>query len=459
MLNKYSKKLVNFIDNNNNNTNNYGIHIDINNNIITQIVNAINTSANDDIINVPYTVKQTIEINKLHEMNVPPLLYLYVSQLKQHKLINAEYELGSFDSFVLWYKNNQHLIDLHKLGSNIKNKKINEELNELYELLFNPPISRKKLHETLYENPFCPLDIQQYVESMDQKLLIIDNDIVEMYIYINKNDHLDNVIDMKKVFHIIRFMNQIANHTNNNGNNKQTGKYLKPLITLILTSQRKIINGFENGVLTPMNINSGSSIGGTSVNIWRREEVYKVLIHELIHFHRIDFHQYDYGYNALHNYIMDKYKIEGKDCPNESYTEFFATIINAAFCSYYMNVSLNDILKREIKFTLFQVKKILLFYGIDSVEKLGVIPIKQNTSVFSYFVIKGSLLFNMDKVFGFIDNDIKNMKITNRIKDFKILITECMTNEYLNFVDSIEFNKNDNRFIATTMRMTATEIV
>ena len=140
--------------------------------------------------------------------------------------------------------------------------------------------------------------------------------------------------------------------------NKSTNK---ANIVIFAGHQRKMIKSNDK-CLCPDNINSGSCIAGEIVLIWRLEELYKVLIHELIHFYDLDFHSNNENYNDIQNYIMETYNVKPFDSPNESYTETLAIIIYSLFYSYYSKYDFNLIIKYEIMYTFIQISKILKFY-------------------------------------------------------------------------------------------------
>lgn len=336
--------------------------------------------------------------------------------------------------------------------------------------------NRKYLHDLLYSNQFIPLDVQHSIESNDfiiQEIKSPDFKLI-IYNYANTdNTDTDNIdtdnadsVDVNKIIHIIYIMIEINKLVTRS---KDVPKKI-PNIMLILGKQRKQIypeNNYDEGILCPSNINSGSSIMGINVMIWRKEEVHKVLIHELIHFFGFDFHSHNHGYDELRKYVMDTYNVRVVDSPNESYTECIATIIHSLFVSFYTHKSFSDVFRYELLFTLYQVSKILSFYKMNTIDELGYKIITQTTSVFSYFFIKGLLLFNIDKVFDFI-GQIEGIKITNRISEFKELIQLCTIlskKTYFVYINNImKLNKSNNNnynnydFISKTMRMTCWQI-
>jgi hypothetical protein len=308
----------------------------------------------------------------------------------------------------------------------------------------------------LYNNRFLPIDVQHCAESVDMKKYMIENDDFLLIIYSETFYDLNSIIE--KMIHIIYIMKFIGKKINNNA---------KPNITILLGTQKKQINNYDI-ILSPININSGSSVGEINVMIWRKEEILKVMIHELIHFFNIDFYVYDEGYKELNEYLCNKYNVEHIDCPNESYTECLAVLINSCFTSYYTNISIKQILLYEILFTFFQISKILNFYNIKSFGELELESenkkIIQTTSVFSYFIVKGSLLFNLKKVIEFIKDDINNIVIKNDVIIFSDLVKSTLNEKYfikINFMIKLfEYIKSirEHDFIMKTMRMTCFQI-
>jgi hypothetical protein len=110
-------------------------------------------------------------------------------------------------------------------------------------------------------------------------------------------------------------------------------------------------------------------------------------------------------------------------------------------------------IRMEQLFTAFQVAKVLNFYGFKSMEEF-LSPdttdkrINQETSVLSYFIIKGGLLNSIDKFVMFIikmNSDMKdpimNFKFnSSNDNDYKELIKECVIN-------NVGYHKSINKFI------------
>ena len=147
------------------------------------------------------------------------------------------------------------------------------------------------LHNVLHDNSFVGLDTIHYSEITDLQHILIENDDTMINIYADisyDKDKLNN--NIKNILNIIAIMHKINKEIIKSKQNKLN-------LNILLGKQKKYI--YETDIMTPININSGSSLRGEFVNIWREEELEKVLFHELLHFYECDFHLYESNYNLL----------------------------------------------------------------------------------------------------------------------------------------------------------------
>ena len=247
----------------------------------------------------------------------------------------------------------------------------------------------------------------------------------------------------------------------------------------IILSDLKKSKTIKTKILSPNEINTGSTlaIGYKPINIWRKEELVKVGIHELIHCLRFDIKNYP---TDLLKMYYDNFCIETNNCnfddyyncsnlifPNEAYTESIAQIFNCLFKEIEYSKLLkynnnNNIynkfinnLEKELIYGLFQVKKILNLYKFNSFKdfiKSNKCPstLVQQTNVFSYFFIRTSILFNLS---GFLDllNTNENIQNTNEniqnIPELRIKNNYNIIKKYTLFNIKNLKNKNFNKLI------------
>ncbi|AYV84435.1 MAG: hypothetical protein Hyperionvirus25_21 [Hyperionvirus sp.] len=407
-MNKYSNRIIKFINNN------FALPEIKPNKFFSDIINIVRDTGNK----IDYVTDGSRKLFQIHEKNQYPLMFLLFCKLYEtnalHQILDDdpdEKPLFSnkcdFVEFVYWYRKNQHRINFYKLELN---QESNHELIQLYELVYKTNGSRKELHDLLYTNKFLSLDVQHHAESVDMTKTVYHGSRFRLSVHIP--DDGGDPIDIKKIVHIIQFMNELG---------ERNGSTKNPHIIIFAGLQRKQFPfDTEVKLLSSDNINSGASVMGEYIMIWREEEIYKVLIHELIHFHRIDAGD---GYAGMSKYFMEKYNVRYVDKPNESYTEALAVIFHSAFVSYYNNIPMETILQYELMFTFLQIAKILLYFDITETNQLGSKQIIQTTSVFSYFIIKGALLADLENFITFIGS---TLAIGDRVEEFMLCVQRSM---------------------------------
>lgn len=463
---KYSKLCVKYILNNKLLTPNFCKNIKIieNSRIIQKIRDAVRQP-----VKLTYSIQLSSSIEQIHNNTSPPLFYLLFLVLYRKKLLDniIEYKFECFENhnvrqFIEWYNQNQMDIPIDDIKKLMKKHK-NSIVNELYEIIFNPMCGdRHNLHNLLYTNTFVPINVQNEAETNIINYTVYrfnDNSIVNIYSpsgiqSVEPTEQIDMVI-ICKIFDIFRTI---------------TGSYDNPInLSIFAGNSRKKIykNKTKHLSLNPTNINSGSTYPGIEINLWRREEIYKVLIHELIHYFKLDFTVFSPGYERTELFTHELINVKGEDRLFESYTETLANIIHCTLLEHYTGINVGQLLWIETSFSLFQVAKILNYYEFDNFDQLfdktNNKIIFQTTSVLSYFIIKTGLLLNIDLFFNFMGDNIKfNKKITEYInlaqKCIKCASYSQSVNKHLIFLKNFANVKENDDFIRETLRMTCLQI-
>ena len=164
----------------------------------------------------------------------------------------------------------------------------------------------------------------------------------------------------------------------------------------------------RSDTLGPHHINSGVSwIYNNRLMVWRAEECLKVFIHELFHCFGFDRFLIEKKCNLTNHYDITTHV----NC-NEGYNELCAFIYHNCFLILEGNKKTIENLIEENKiFTYYQIKQILQHYNLKTIKEF-----KQDTGVFSYFILKGYYLYHLDGLFSAIKGDtfylfpIKDMK-------------------------------------------------
>ena len=279
-------------------------------------------------------------------------------------------------------------------------------------------------------------------------------------------------------------------------------------IYLYLTPLHKSLPKNNIHILQPNNINSAVTTSCQpkgEILIYRNEEWFKVLIHELFHILGFDFSMNLSNTNKYSKYMSNYFNnVNSSMLLYESYCEFWATYINCCFKSFFSIVNTNkyrknktiykntftkDVLQRinlEKEFSLYQLNKILSymnkqlhyddFLNTNSYSKEIVKNFyREKTNVFVYYIVKSILLYHhQDFILWCNKYNINLYHFNNNEKiiwDFISFIEKKSINtDFINSVqlmrliynDNIDnLNKIDNKhtlyryqFILNTLRMT-----
>jgi hypothetical protein len=255
-------------------------------------------------------------------------------------------------------------------------------------------------------------------------------------------------------------------------------------------------------ILDEDNINSAVTTS-CSVNgqllIYRKEEWYKVLIHELFHILGLDFSSINID---KYSFIVRKYFNDIKtDCLLfEAYCELWAIILNSCFNVFFKEVKtkvnrektkiykstfikkLKENLELERKYSIFQMNKIIKymdnnlhysdFINDNYYSRMKVSRYyRENTNVFCYYFIKTILLNNLEGFIKWCYNNNSNIlnfnKDTDKIESFIKLIIKNSSKEFLineieifnilyNYSKERNYQKRENKeleYLMSNLRM------
>lgn len=227
----------------------------------------------------------------------------------------------------------------------------------------------------------------------------------------------------------------------------------------------------------------------SEIVVFRKEEWFKVFIHETFHNFALDFS--DMNNDVVHRCILDIFKVNSDVNLYESYTEFWAEIMNALFCSYFSlkdKTNVTEFLSNaeffinfERTYSFFQLAKTLDFMGLSykdlysdthrskiSRENLY----KENTNVLAYYVIKTIIINNyQDFLFWCKKNNFailqfnKTIRTQNSFCDFiesKYKTTSMLenVNDANLFLKKLEKapNSSTTKYMMKNMRMSICEL-
>ena len=257
----------------------------------------------------------------------------------------------------------------------------------------------------------------------------------------NKIYIFNNINDKNKINKIIDGIKIIINYLNNFVEIKGMKLYI-----ILSDVEKNLIN--KKYLLNGDNINSGLC-SYEYIYIWREEELFKVLIHEMIHFFKLDKHEIafkDYKNDLMilgnNNYNLNI---------NETYTELLALIINSiiyTIIKYKDNRKQNFIenYKYEVINSYNNVIKVLKYYDINNFNELYTKNnFNQETNVFSYVIIKFLLMFYVEELNIFYKDKNNKIGINNEnINEYvKIVKKVLKNNKYIELINK-NLNKENN---------------
>jgi len=263
---------------------------------------------------------------------------------------------------------------------------------------------------TTTSGKFFPIEIKNHVErnaemAFSYTLYLFDRTIKIHFISEDKyadlkiEEYNHNVDTMLKWLYIV---NQHASSS--------CSKTLN--VYIYLSSFKKTLPESNIEILDAIHVNTAYTVTCRPVSdivIYRKEEWFKVFIHETFHNFGLDFS--DMNTEACHKRILGMFKVKSDVNLFEAYTEFWARLVNVLFCSYYHIDNKNDVksfihnatylFSIEQKYSLFQMAKTLDFMGLKYKDLYSKTPISENlrdtlygenTSVLSYYIISTILM-------------------------------------------------------------------
>ena len=340
---------------------------------------------------LPYCNIRTIS----NTTNKLPLIMKYYSHLENP---NKTKKIKTINQFALFY-NNSSLQFKHNMLHNI-------------EKLFSssiPTTKDKELYKRLYYfiQTFVPIHVQDYIEKKCNQQCTINNNNITIHFYKNSNDKINKLVFYRTTFMLDFF---------------KSNRILK--LYIATTPFKKLFPKKKCDIMGAEQANTGYNWGNV-ITLYRNEELLKVLLHELVHFLKLE-----KGINNdlhIQHFIKHGLDVESESFhPLETFTEIIANIIHCfLFTSelillHNMNEKefikvFKELLELERLFSLIQTAKIIHHFGLDDFtdifsydtclrdikknckKKLKDSPkIKQSSNILSYFIIRSALFYSID---------------------------------------------------------------
>ena len=357
---------------------------------------------------------------------------------------------------------------------------------------FNKITSKKDIPGPLYEKShFFPKSIKKEIIETMNFCYTFSFKLFHRSVNINIVTE-DKIKSDDYIFNIISWLYIASIYSNNN-----CAKILN--IFIYLSDSKKYIPNHKNNheyITKPLGVNNVNTAytdccnNKSDIVIYRKEEWFKVFIHETMHTLGLDFCK-TYS-DEFKKKIHNLFPINSDLLIYESYCETWATIINSSFNSFnqinkqkinkkcssqfadyfnYFTIFLNI----EIKFSLFQMIKTLDYMGLEYKDlylknKQSSIKRKylyhENSNIFCYYILKTIFLYHYDSFLIWCNKyntSLINFYHTpnNELSFFKLIKSLYKNDDFINDINNINkiYNDNclDNNYLRNNYRMSCIE--
>lgn len=217
--------------------------------------------------------------------------------------------------------------------------------------------------------------------------------------------------------------------------------------------------------------------------IYRREEWFKVFIHETFHTLGFDFSKLNN--NTCNKKIRKIFPVNTSVNLFETYCETWARIINVIFCSYrymqpntinqFMN-NFNYFINIEILFSVYQMNKVLShmnltykdIYSDSNNPSRNTNMYKEKSNILSYYIITFVLMFHYNEFIEWCEINNRNIfdfsKTSSDIDNFyKLIESKYNTQDILYIIECVQKNTRqiENKFgnkLTKSLRMSICEL-
>ena len=222
-------------------------------------------------------------------------------------------------------------------------------------------------------------------------------------------------------------------------------------ILLFLTDIKKDLPEKKNMILNENNVNTAVTFSCSEngeIFLYRKEESFKVLIHELLHSLCYDFSALDTTLN-IKNEVLKMFNVNSKFYLGEAYAEFWANILNTSIMSYELlnkktdyedftyNFKILNLFERM--FSIFQCIKMLDYMDLkytdiiskeEKIKNKALSLYREDTNVFSYHILKMVWLFNTESFINWFDKHNKHLFYSEKTNSYVKKLLKKTKNYY-----------------------------
>ena len=394
---------------------------------------------------------------------------LFINELNNYKLVTPKNNINDLIS-CLYNEINIGFKYYNKIKDTIEIE--TKKINNINKIPFPSSTSDK----------FFPKNIEDNIKNKSNfytecNITVMDVKLKIYFIYTLNTFSIEEYISI-----IISWLHIVLNHAS-----RDCSKDI--ILYIYLSEKNKILPSKETDIIDVINVNTaytyccGSPKTKNEIVIYRKEEWLKTLMHETMHAFGLDFCSLDS--DTIAETIKNIFPIKSDINLNESYCEFWAETFNLLIIAFFSlkedhNIKtyithVKQLIMYEKTFSIIQAIKILDYMNLDYKDLYKndyVCEFKrnffyhENTNVFSYYIIKCIIMFNVeDFVFWCLENNMNLLdfhKTNKNIDKYILFIKSKYKNKtFLKYIEENTklFNKfsKKNKFYKST-KMSLIEI-
>lgn len=202
---------------------------------------------------------------------------------------------------------------------------------------------------------------------------------------------------------------------------------------------------------------------GNEIIVYREEEWFKVFLHESFHYFGFDYSGMDIS--IVNDKLQKCFCIDSDIRLFETYTEFFAEIVNLCFYCVINRRKFSVYIRTQISFSIAQLNKVLKYNGLTYVQLFENCEetrrkYREDTNVFAYYVLKCILIFHWDEFIEWCNKrNVKTLTFPHNSESVVSfcdwIIERCRDPKFLQAVE-LSGNKRDE---TNGLRMTSIDVI
>jgi len=257
-------------------------------------------------------------------------------------------------------------------------------------------------------------------------------------------------------------------------------------INFIFTDAKKVLPDSDMDILGPLHMNSGFAtrcVPGGNIVIYRKEEWFKLLIHEGFHYFGLDS---ILDNSHINNKIAKSFQVNTEILTPEAYVETWARILNCYITGFYFTEGKSSFhefkkystffLELERTYSCFQMVKLLAFMGLSYKDLISEGKIheskrklyKENTNVFAYIILGSILMNDYSRFLHWCNTNNSNMlRFTSHYKIdsfYQLIVEEAQSPLLLSMIKLLKrrlihlSSSKKRKMLVSSTRMTLTEL-